>query len=97
MDHRANGCGIYCAVEVNKTLLSIVRYSILAWVTAKFVVVYIQRQILHRTHWGFRTNLATDMFEWVERFCTSRRLHTSLVKLSAADFHVFSTIAESAA
>ncbi|MBD9699552.1 IS3 family transposase [Flavimobilis sp. GY10621] len=56
-----------------------------------------QRELLDRTSWDSRTQLASAMFEWIEGFYNPRRRHTSLGGLSPADYEVLHTAAEIAA
>ena len=56
-----------------------------------------QRELLDRTNWDSRTQLASAMFEWIEGFCNPRRGHTSPGNLSPADFETLHTTAEIAA
>lgn len=56
-----------------------------------------QRELLDRTSWDSRTQLAAVMFEWIEGFYNPRRRHTSLGNLSPAEFEVLRTAAEVAA
>jgi len=56
-----------------------------------------QRELLDRTSWDTRTQLASAMFEWIEGFYNPRRRHTSLDNLSPADYETLHTTAEIAA
>lgn len=56
-----------------------------------------QRELLDRTSWDSRTQLASAMFEWIEGFYNPRRRHTSLGNLSPADYEALHTAAEIAA
>lgn len=56
-----------------------------------------QRELLDRTSWDSRTQLASAMFEWIEGFYNPRRRHTSLGDLSPADYEALHTAAEIAA
>jgi len=56
-----------------------------------------QRELLDRTAWESRTQLASAMFEWIEGFYNPRRRHTSLGNLSPADYEALHTTAEIAA
>ncbi|GAA2567614.1 hypothetical protein GCM10009862_02880 [Microbacterium binotii] len=56
-----------------------------------------QRELLDRTTWDSRTQLASAMFEWIEGFYNPRRRHTSLGDLSPADDEALHTTAEIAA
>ncbi|GAA3212989.1 hypothetical protein [Microbacterium terregens] len=44
-----------------------------------------QRELLDRTTWDSRAQLASAMFEWIEGFCNPLRRHTSLDNLSLVD------------
>ena len=56
-----------------------------------------QRELLDRTSWDSRTQLASAMFEWIEGFHNPRHRHTSLGNLSPADYEALHTAAEIAA
>ena len=56
-----------------------------------------QRELLDRTTWDSRTQLASAMFEWIEGFCSPRRRHSALNYLSPADYEALHTTAEIAA
>ena len=56
-----------------------------------------QRELLDRTTWDSKTQLASAMFEWIEGFYNPRRRHTSLDNLSPADYEALHTAAEIAA
>ncbi|MGB3373535.1 MAG: IS3 family transposase [Microbacterium sp.] len=56
-----------------------------------------QRELLDRTSWDSRTQLASAMFEWIEGFYNPRRRHTSLGNLSPAEYEALHTAAEIAA
>lgn len=56
-----------------------------------------QRELLDRTVWDSRTQLASAMFEWIEGFYNPRRRHTSLGNLSPADYEALHTAAGIAA
>jgi transposase InsO family protein len=56
-----------------------------------------QRELLDRTTWDSKTQLASAMFEWIEGFYNPRRRHTSLGDLSPADYEALHTTAEIAA
>ncbi|EXJ51517.1 hypothetical protein AS96_09115 [Microbacterium sp. MRS-1] len=56
-----------------------------------------QRELLDRTSWDSRAQLASAMFEWIEGFYNPRRRHTSLGDLSPADYEALHTAAEIAA
>ncbi len=56
-----------------------------------------QRELLDRTSWGSRAQLASAMFEWIEGFYNPRRRHTSLGDLSPADDEDLHTTADIAA
>ena len=56
-----------------------------------------QRELLNRTSWDSRTQLASAMFEWIEGFYNPRRRHTSLGNLSPAEYEALHTAAEIAA
>ncbi|WP_424437282.1 integrase core domain-containing protein [Microbacterium sp.] len=53
-----------------------------------------QRELLDRTAWDSRTQLASAMFEWVEGFYNPRRRHSSLGNLSPAAYETLHTAAE---
>jgi transposase InsO family protein len=55
-----------------------------------------QRELLDRTAWDSRTQLASAMFEWIKGFYNPRRRHTSL-GLSPADYEALHTATEIAA
>lgn len=56
-----------------------------------------QRELLDRTTWDSRTQLASAMFEWIEGFYNPRRRHSSLGNFSPAEFETLHTAAEIAA
>ena len=56
-----------------------------------------QRELLDRTVWDSRAQLASAMFEWIEGFYNPRRRHTSLGNISPADYEALHTAAEIAA
>jgi putative transposase len=56
-----------------------------------------QRELLDRTSWDSRSQLASAMFEWIEGFYNPRRRHTSLGDLSPVDYQALHTPAEIAA
>ncbi|WP_341994634.1 integrase core domain-containing protein [Microbacterium sp. LWH7-1.2] len=56
-----------------------------------------QRELLDRTSWDSRTQLASAMFEWIEGFYNPRRRHSALGYLSPADYEALHTAAEIAA
>ena len=56
-----------------------------------------QRELLDRTTWDSRAQLASAMFEWIEGFYNPRRRPTSLDNLSPADDEALHTAAEIAA
>ena len=56
-----------------------------------------QRELLDRTSWDSRTQLASAMFEWIEGFYKPRRRHSSLGNLKPADYEALPTAAEIAA
>lgn len=56
-----------------------------------------QRELLDRTTWDSRAQLASAMFEWIEGFYNPRRRHTSLGDLSPVDYEALHTAAEIAA
>lgn len=56
-----------------------------------------QRELLDRTTWDSKTQLASAMFEWIEGFYNPRRRHTSLGDLSPADYETLHAAAEIAA
>jgi len=56
-----------------------------------------QRELLDRTIWDSRAQLASAMFEWIEAFYNPRRRATSLGDLSPADYEALHTAAEIAA
>lgn len=56
-----------------------------------------QRELLDRTTWDSRTQLASAMFDWIEGFYNPRRRHTSLGDLSPTDYEALHTAAEIAA
>ena len=56
-----------------------------------------QRELLDRTSWESRAQLASAMFEWIEGFYNPRRRHTSLGNLSPPDYETLHTAAEIAA
>lgn len=56
-----------------------------------------QRELLDRTTWNSRTQLASAMFEWIEGFYNPRRRHSSLENLSPAEFEAIHTAAQIAA
>ncbi|WP_434970079.1 integrase core domain-containing protein [Microbacterium sp. bgisy207] len=49
-----------------------------------------QRELLDRTVWDSRAQLASAMFEWIEGFYNPRRRHTSLGNISPADYEATS-------
>lgn len=57
----------------------------------------VQRELLDRTTWDTRAQLASAMFEWIEGFYNPRRRHTSLGDLSPADYEALHNTAEIAA
>ncbi len=57
----------------------------------------IQRELLDRTNWDSRTQLASSMFEWIEAFYNPTRRHTALGNLSPADYETLHTPAATAA
>ena len=57
----------------------------------------IQRELLDRTNWDSRTQLASAMFEWIEAFYNPTRRHTALGNLSPADYETLHTPAATAA
>ncbi|OYX57557.1 MAG: hypothetical protein B7Y93_02755 [Micrococcales bacterium 32-70-13] len=56
-----------------------------------------QRELLDRTSWDSRTQLASAMFEWIEGFYNPRRRHSSLGNLSPAECEALHPAAEIAA
>ena len=56
-----------------------------------------QRELLDRTVWDSRAQLASAMFEWIEGFYNPRRRHTGLGNISPADYEALHTAAEIAA
>ncbi|MBO1741938.1 IS3 family transposase [Leifsonia sp. TF02-11] len=56
-----------------------------------------QRELLDRTSWDSKTQLASAMFEWIEGFYNPRRRHSALDYLSPADYEALHTTAEIAA
>ena len=56
-----------------------------------------QRELLDRTTWHSRAQLASAMFEWIEGFYNPRRRHTGLGDLSPADYEALHIAAEIAA
>jgi len=56
-----------------------------------------QRELLDRTSWDSRAQLASAMFEWIEAFYNPRRRHSSLGNLSPADYETLHTAPEIAA
>ncbi|BAU33137.1 transposase orfB for insertion sequence element [Microcella alkaliphila] len=56
-----------------------------------------QREMLDRTVWDSRTQLASAMFEWIEGSYNPRRRHTSLGNLSPAEFQALHTTAATSA
>lgn len=56
-----------------------------------------QRELLDRTNWDSRTQLASAMFEWIEGFYNPRRRLSSLGDLSPTDLEALHTAAEIAA
>ncbi|MEW2012442.1 MULTISPECIES: integrase core domain-containing protein [Microbacterium] len=56
-----------------------------------------QRELLDRTTWDSKTQLASAMFEWIEGFYNPHRRHTSLGDLSPADYEALHTTTEIAA
>lgn len=50
-----------------------------------------QRELLDRTTWETRTQLASATFEWIEGFYNPRRRHTSLGHLAPAEFDALHT------
>ncbi len=56
-----------------------------------------QRELLDRTTWDTRAQLASAMFEWIEGFYNPRRRHSALDYLSPADYEAIHTAAEIAA
>ncbi len=56
-----------------------------------------QCELLDRTTWDSRTQLASAMFEWIEGFYNPRRRHSSLDYPSPADYETLHTTAEIAA
>jgi transposase InsO family protein len=56
-----------------------------------------QRELLDRSTWASRRELASAMFEWIEGFYDPTRRHTSLGDLSPAEFEALHTAAEAAA
>ncbi|WP_444875308.1 IS3 family transposase [Microbacterium proteolyticum] len=53
-----------------------------------------QRELLDRTNWDSRTQLASAMFEWIEGFYNPRRQHSALDYLSPADYEALHTTGE---
>lgn len=45
-----------------------------------------QRELLDRTNWTLKTQLASAMFEWIEAFYNPTRRHTALGNLSPVEF-----------
>ena len=45
-----------------------------------------QRELLDRTNWISKTQLASAMFEWIEAFYNPTRRHTALGNLSPVEF-----------
>ncbi|WP_083696457.1 integrase core domain-containing protein [Microbacterium sp. RURRCA19A] len=56
-----------------------------------------QRELLDRTNWDSRTQLASAMFEWIEGFYNPRRRHSALDYLSPADYEALHATIEIAA
>ena len=56
-----------------------------------------QRELLDRTTWDSRTQLASAMFEWIEGFYNPRRRHTSIANPSPAEFEAIHTANDLAA
>lgn len=55
------------------------------------------RELLDRTSWDSRAQLASAMFEWIEGLYNPHRRHTSLGDLSPADYEALHPAAEIAA
>ncbi|WP_243768962.1 IS3 family transposase, partial [Leifsonia sp. TF02-11] len=53
--------------------------------------------LVGRTSWDSKTQLASAMFEWIEGFYNPRRRHSALDYLSPADYEALHTTAEIAA
>jgi transposase InsO family protein len=56
-----------------------------------------QRELLDRSAWNSRKELASAMFEWIEGFYNPIRRHTSLGDLSPVEFETHHAPAEAAA
>jgi transposase InsO family protein len=56
-----------------------------------------QRELLDRSSWDSRTQLASAMFEWIEGFYNPTRRHTALGNLSPIEFETLHTAADAAA
>lgn len=54
-------------------------------------------ELVDRTGWGTRTQLASAMFEWIEGFYNPSRRHFCLGNLGPADYETLHTAAEGAA
>ncbi len=56
-----------------------------------------QREMLDRSTWTSRKELASAMFEWIEGFYNPTRRHTGLGNLSPIEFEALHTAADAAA
>ena len=56
-----------------------------------------QRELLDRSAWASRKELASAMFEWIEGFYNPTRRHTALGNLSPIEFETLHTAATAAA
>ncbi|ERG65156.1 hypothetical protein L332_11985 [Agrococcus pavilionensis RW1] len=56
-----------------------------------------QRELLDRTAWDSRTQLASAMFEWIEGFYNPTRRHSALGNLAPAEFEALHTDTPAAA
>ena len=56
-----------------------------------------QRELLDRSTWASKAELASAMFEWIEAFYNPTRRHTALGNLSPVEFERLHTPAAQAA
>ncbi len=56
-----------------------------------------QRELLDRSRWQTRDELALAIFDWIEGFYNPTRRHTSIGSLSPADYEAAYSDAENAA
>ena len=53
----------------------------------------LQRELLDRSQWTTRKELASAIFEWIEAWYNPRRRHTSIDNLSPVDYERLYTAA----